>query len=178
MLRSAQAIAVGVVLALLGLLVWDVAHSTTSKVAEDLNAGKRIAAPAFVKNRLNAPGKMSLASLRGKVVVLNFWASWCEPCKGEAKLLVAGNNAWKKKGVVFVGVDEYDAHGPALAFMKHYGITYPVISDTGSMAAKYGVTGQPETFFITRRGELVPPHIFGKVTPKTLDEGIRNAIKA
>jgi cytochrome c biogenesis protein CcmG/thiol:disulfide interchange protein DsbE len=168
--------AVTVVGALLALLVWDLAHSHGSKVAVDVNEGKSVVAPAFVQNRVDRSGTLSLASLRGKVVVLNFWASWCGPCNAEAKRLVAASKHWAKKDVVFLGVDEQDLRGPARKFMKRYDITYPVIADGGPLASRYGVTGTPETFFIDRKGMIVPPHVLSAVSTKDLDEGIRHAL--
>ena len=176
MRRLPQLLAVAVVLGLLGLLVWDLAHASGGKVAREVDAGKTIQAPAFNRPRIDKGGTLSLASLRGKVVVMNFWASWCIPCKKEALTLEAGSKRWASKGVVFLGVDEQDLRGPARAFMKRYGITYAVISDDGPMVGHYGVTGFPETFFVNRRGWVVPPHVTGVVTRSLLDEGIRRAL--
>jgi cytochrome c biogenesis protein CcmG, thiol:disulfide interchange protein DsbE len=175
--RVPQALAVAVVFGLLGLLIWDLAHSSGSKVLQAVDAGKTIPAPAFVRPRIDTSGTLSLASLRGRVVVMNFWASWCIPCKGEARILEAGSRNWTGRGVVFVGVNEQDLRGPARAFMKRYGITYPVITDDGPMIGHYGVTGFPETFFVDRRGRVVPPHVTGVVTTASLDQAIRRALK-
>jgi cytochrome c biogenesis protein CcmG/thiol:disulfide interchange protein DsbE len=174
--RLPQMIAVSVVGALLALLVWDLVHSKGSRVAVDVNEGKTVVAPSFDASRVDTTGKLSLASLRGKVVVLNFWASWCGPCNAEAKRLVAASKQWAGKDVVFLGVDEQDLRGPARKFMARYHITYPVIADGGPLAGRYGVTGTPETFFINRQGMIVPPHVLSAVSTKDLNEGIRHAL--
>jgi cytochrome c biogenesis protein CcmG/thiol:disulfide interchange protein DsbE len=175
MRRAAQVVAVAAVLGLLGLLVWDVAHQSGGQVAKEVDAGKQIVAPTFTRNRVDASGTLSLASLRGKVVVLNFWQSYCAPCSREARTLAQAADRWAGKGVVFVGVDELDLRGPAEKFIKRYGITYPIVSDDGPLVGHYGVTGYPETFIVDRQGRVVPPHIVGPATRAALDRAIRHA---
>ena len=175
MRRAAQALAVAAVLGLLALLVWDVAHQSGSKIPEDVAAGKPVPAPPFRLQRVDKNATLSLASLRGKVVVLNFWQSYCAPCSREARTLAQAADHWAGKGVVFVGVDELDLRGPARKFMKRYGITYPIVSDDGPLVGHYGVTGYPETFFVDRHGRVVPPHIIGPATRAKLDAAIRHA---
>jgi cytochrome c biogenesis protein CcmG/thiol:disulfide interchange protein DsbE len=180
MRRAAQGLAVSAVLGLLALLVWDVAHQSGGKVARAVDRGKVIVAPPWTRNRVDTDGTLSLASLRGKVVVLNFWQSYCAPCTREAPAISAASKHWAGKDVVFVGVDEQDLRGPALKFMKRFDITYPVVADDGPMVGHYGVTGYPETFFIDRRGRVVPAvpggHIIGPATVEILSQGIRNAL--
>jgi cytochrome c biogenesis protein CcmG/thiol:disulfide interchange protein DsbE len=168
--RAAQAAAVTVVLALLGLLIW---HSA-NQGATNVTAGQ--VAPLWTKSRVDTTGTLSLASLRGKVVVLNFWQSYCAPCTHEARLLADTSRSWSGKGVVFVGVDEQDLRGPALKFMRRFDITYPIVADDLALTGHYGVTGYPETFFIDRRGRIVSPHIIGPATQKTLEDGINRAL--
>jgi cytochrome c biogenesis protein CcmG/thiol:disulfide interchange protein DsbE len=165
-----QILAVGVVAGLLAILSWRLANG--SHVAKG-------AAPRFDLPRLNGDGKITLASLRGKAVVLNFWASWCVPCKQEAHVLESGWQRWKDKDVVFVGVDSQDFAGDARGFMRHFGITYPVVSDgPGGLSGRYGVTGFPETFFIDRRGKIVGQHDIGPVTAADLNVKIGRALKS
>ena len=177
MRRLPQVLAVSVVAALLGLLVWDLAHSKGGKIAKAVDSGKSVPAFPFTRSRLDTTGTLSLASLKGKVVVLNFWQSYCVPCRGEAKTLQAGFERWHGKDVVFLGVDEIDFRSAGRKFMKTYGMTYATISDDGSLMGHYGVTGVPETFLIDRQGRVVPPHIVGPVTRASLDAAIRRALK-
>ncbi len=176
MRRLPQLLAVAVVLGLLGLLIWDVAHSQGGKIAQEVDAGKIIQAPGFTRPRVDTAGALSLAALRGKVVVLNFWQSYCAPCTKEAPTLAAAARRWSGRQVVFVGVDEQDLRGPARAFIKRFAIGYPIVSDDGPLVGHYGVTGYPETFFVDRRGRVVPPHIVGPATTAGLAEGIRHAL--
>jgi cytochrome c biogenesis protein CcmG, thiol:disulfide interchange protein DsbE len=167
------------VLALLGLLVWSVAHRHGPGVAVAVDRGERVPAPKLDLPRLDAPGRLSLASLRGKVVVVNFWQSSCVPCKQEAKALAAASAHWRTRGVVFVGVDSLDLKSTGRAYMKHYDVEYPNVRDAlGSTYPNWGVTGTPETFFVDRRGRVVPPHIIGQASRQTLDEGIRRALRS
>ena len=177
-MRALRVVAVAAVLALLGLLVWDVAHQHGSQVARSVDKGHIVAAPAFSMSRLGG-GTVSLASLQGKVVVVNFWASDCVPCKEEQAMLNVAARHWASRGVVFLGVDEVDLRGPAKAFMKRYGVAYASIYDgVGTLGGKFGITGTPETFFIDRRGRVVPPHIIGNTRRADLYAGIRRALQA
>ena len=83
-MRAVRIVVVGAVLGLLGLLVWDVAHGNGPGVAQKVDSGKIVAAPALNLPRLDASGRLTLASLRGRVSVVNFWESYCVPCKQEA----------------------------------------------------------------------------------------------
>jgi cytochrome c biogenesis protein CcmG/thiol:disulfide interchange protein DsbE len=180
MRRIAQVTAVSVVVGLLGLLVWDLVHQSGGKVAHAVDQGKVVIAPMWTRSRVDADGSLSLASLRGKVVVLNFWQSYCAPCTHEAPTISAAAKRWAGKDVVFVGVDEQDLRGPALKFIRRFDITYPIVADDGPLVGHYGVTGYPETFFIDKRGRVVPAvpggHIVGPATMETLSQGIRNAL--
>ena len=107
-----QFVAVVLVAALLTLLIWKVVHGNGGGVAAKLDKGHVVSAPNFTLSRLDRPGRLQLASLRGKAVVLNFWASWCYPCNQEAKALERG---WRDAGmdVVFLGVDVNDLRSEA-----------------------------------------------------------------
>ncbi|MBI2320729.1 MAG: TlpA family protein disulfide reductase [Chloroflexi bacterium] len=109
-------------------------------------------APAFAVTGFDGQ-PLRMDDLRGQVVVLNFWASWCPPCRQEAPILERVWRAYKGRGVVFVGLGIWDRDEDAQAFLKDFGITYRNGADrTGEVAIAYGVTGLPETFFITREG--------------------------
>ena len=104
----------------------------------------------------HAEPPIHLANLRGKPVVINFWASWCSPCADEAPLLQAAWQHAGTKGVIFIGIDYQDTQSDGLSFLQKQGITYPsAIDANGATAINYGVTGTPETFFIDRRGVVV-----------------------
>lgn len=98
---------------------------------------------------------ITLSELRGQVVVINFWASWCVECFKEADLL---EQAWREhqdRGVVFLGVDYLDTEKEAQAYMDQYNITYPSGPDLGSKISKdYAITGVPETIFIDKDGNI------------------------
>ncbi len=116
---------------------------------------------------------MHLASLKGKPVMLNFWASWCDVCKAEAPLL---QNTWQRvqsQGIVFVGIDIQDTRSDGLNFLQTYGITYPnVVDASGSVTINYGVTGVPETFFLNRQGVIVKK-VIGELTEQTLQSNLQ-----
>ena len=96
-----------------------------------------------------------LADLKGKGVVLNFWASWCDPCRAEAALLQEVAQRERDNNIVFLGLDYLDQEHAALAYLEEYGITYPNGPDLQSaIARRYRINGVPETFFITPNGEI------------------------
>ena len=107
---------------------------------------------------------MRLEAYRGRVVVVNFWASWCIPCRDEAPVLQQTYERYRDQGLVVLGVDVNDFRQDARRFMRRYGITYPVVYDgKGSTVGKWGVRGFPETFFVDRSGKLVGERISGAV---------------
>jgi cytochrome c biogenesis protein CcmG/thiol:disulfide interchange protein DsbE len=163
----AQAVAVAGVAALLALLVWKVARQEGG-VAPRVAEGERVVAPDFTLGRLDRDGQLSLRSLRGRVVVLNFWQSTCPPCENE---MPAFQRAWERyrgEGVVFVGIDFWDLDSDARRFLDRYGVTYPQVYDgPGKTLGSYGVVGAPETFFIDRRGRIVG-HARGELSEEDL----------
>lgn len=105
-------------------------------------------------------GRFSLADAQGKVLVVNFWASWCIPCREEAPLLESTWRAYRDRGVVFVGVNFQDEETAARAFIAEFGLTFPNGRDVGSrIAVDYGVFGIPELFFVTGDGRIASKHI-------------------
>ena len=131
-------------------------------------------APDFTLAVLSAhPGPvLHLASYRGKPVVVNFWASWCDPCKHEAHLLEATWQHARSQGIVFIGVDYEDTQTDGLKFLQTYGITYAnVVDSNGATAINYGVTGVPESFFIDCRGGVVHK-VTGELSEQTLESNL------
>jgi cytochrome c biogenesis protein CcmG/thiol:disulfide interchange protein DsbE len=171
---GAQALAVGLVLGLFALLLWKVTHQDGGVATK---VGKKPSAPDFTLSRLDRPGTLQLASLRGKAVVLNFWASWCVPCKKEAPALEAATRKWGGR-VIVVGVDVNDFASDARGFMRKYGLTYAVVHDNkNETTPKYGLTGLPETFFVDPRGRVVA-HVPGQIDAGDLSTGVEKALRA
>lgn len=187
-----KVVGVGLVAALLALLVWaTLAAGRGSSLVARIAAGKKPQAPAFTLGVIwpqtetwpaelkaaIADGRVDLRELRGHPVALNFWASWCIPCRQEAPILHAG--ALRHRGqVVFVGVDVKDLTGDARDFARKYKINYVSARDGSGDTTwdNYGLTGVPETYFLDSRGKIVS-HIPGEVTAQTLEEGIATITK-
>jgi cytochrome c biogenesis protein CcmG/thiol:disulfide interchange protein DsbE len=162
--RVAQVVALVGVAAMLGLLIWKVAFGNDTGAADELAQGKLVHAPAFTLDRLDRDGELGVDDLKGKAVVVNFWASWCVPCRDEAPVLQKTYARYRDQGLVVLGVDVNDFRQDARRFMKRYGLSYPVVYDgKGSTVGKWGVRGFPETFFVDRTGKLVGERIEGAV---------------
>src|SRR5215469_1448487 len=142
-------------------------------VAAGSSPGSEPVAPGFTLNSLTAPGQhITLSQYRGKPLIVNFWASWCEPCQKETPLL-ASWYARQHGHVVLVGLDENDTAASALAFARAKGVSYPIGVDPNLGAANaYGVTGLPQTFFLDAQHRIVH-HTLGAVTPAELAKGLR-----
>jgi cytochrome c biogenesis protein CcmG/thiol:disulfide interchange protein DsbE len=123
-------------------------------------------APDFILTTFD--GKtIRLADLRGKVVVVNFWASWCVPCREEAVFLEKQWRVYKDRGVVFVGIDYVDSESNARAYLKEFNITYPNAPDLGTeVSQRYRIKGVPETYFIGRDGNI-HGNSLGPITPNS-----------
>jgi len=176
--RSAAAvwIPVGIVVLIVALLaaLFAFGLGRNPTVVQPVDLGKM--APGFQLARLDGTGTVSLGSMRGQVVVLNFWASWCADCIVEGKALQAVFDRYRDQGVQFVGVSFEDQSGTARGFAKQMGMHWPLASDPGTTTAiDYGVTGVPETFVISPDGHIVAKTI-GPVTYPELSEQIANAI--
>lgn len=138
-------------------------------------------APTFVLTQFDGK-RISLQDLRGKVVFLNFWASWCPPCRDEAKELEASWQRFKDQGIVFVGANIQDKEPAAREFIREFGITFPNGRDaSGRVAVDYGVWGIPETFFIDAQGRVTYKHVGSlgwTIISAKLDEAQRSLVSA
>lgn len=148
-------VAFSVVSAVVGLLAYG--FTTDPRAIPSTMVGK--AAPDFSLTLFDGR-TVKLSDFRGKVVFLNFWASWCPPCREEAPLLEAAWHGYKSQGVVFLGVDIQDTDEEARRFIQAFGITYPNGRDPKNrIAIDYGVYGIPETYFIDPNGRITAKYI-------------------
>jgi cytochrome c biogenesis protein CcmG/thiol:disulfide interchange protein DsbE len=129
-------------------------------------------APPFSLERLDG-GRLSLAELRGRPIVLNFWASWCLPCREEAPMLAKLAADHSARGLVVVGVVYQDSAANATDFIRRYGLSFPALLDpSGRTALDYGVLGLPVTIFIDAGG------IIGARQPGPLDAATAESMVA
>lgn len=160
---AGQALAVALVAGLFALLVWKVATQEEG-AARKLGRGEVVSAPNFRLDRLDRPGKISLAEYRGRPVVVNFWGSWCDPCKQEAQVLEETWRRYRNRGLVVLGVDFHDLKGAARRFARENEMSYPLAYDgPGNTISDYGVEAAPETFFVDPSGRLVCERLLGGV---------------
>jgi DsbE subfamily thiol:disulfide oxidoreductase len=134
-------------------------------------------APNFTLAQLDGP-PMTLSKLRGQVVVINFWASWCSECQVEQAALDQTWQQFQDSGVVLVGVDFEDETTAARSYVRTAGVTYPVVEDADSATAlAYGLRGVPETFVVNQSGRVVD-RIIGPVDAATLAREINSVLVA
>ena len=189
LVRVAQALTLAAVAGLLALLLWRVIdQGRGAQLVSLIREGKNPPAPSFslpvlwdrketwprdARGSL-ADGKVSPMELRGHPVVVNFWASWCVPCKKEAPVLDASALAHRGR-VVFLGIDVQDFKSDARRFLHRYNTPYVSVRDgAGSTYDAYGLTGLPETYWLDARGRIVAHHA-GQIDHDQLEAGIRLA---
>jgi cytochrome c biogenesis protein CcmG/thiol:disulfide interchange protein DsbE len=179
------------IVALLAVLVYGLTTSSPDDSIDSRLAERRAAeAPAFELPVLQrgslgplsdelapalADGQLALDELRGIPVVLNFWASWCPPCRAEAPLLERTWRSLRAQGVVMLGLNLQDLTGDAREFIREFGLSYPNVRDqSDDVAVDWGVAALPETFFLDARGRVVA-HVIGAVSDSQLGAGISAA---
>ncbi len=181
-LRLLVAVSLPVVL-LAGVTYGLVADAPRPTIDEALARSEAVEAPGFelpvLREGALGPAlgdrRVALEELRGTPVVVNFWASWCDPCRKEAPLLERTWRTARESGVLFVGLNQQDFPGDAHRFLREFGISYLNVRDSGNeVARRWGFAGLPETFFLDADGKVVA-HIVGEASAEELREGIEAA---
>lgn len=179
------------VLLLAGLTYGLVADAPQATIDEALARSEAVEAPHFDLAVLHegtfgprlsravgpalADRRIALEELRGTPVVVNFWASWCLPCREEAPLLERSWREARDRGVLFVGLNQQDVLGDARRFLREFEASYLNVRDPGNeVARRWGLVGLPETFFLDADGRVVA-HILGAASAIELREGIEAA---
>ena len=168
-----RVVRVGIVVALLGLAA--VLALAFRRDPHDIRTGTvGKPAPALSLDRLDGSGHLSVADYKGRVIVLNFFASWCIPCTQENPALVHVYERYRASDVVFVGVNFQESRESGLSYVRRMGMSWPTLADDdGRAALSFGVFGPPETFFIGPDGVIAGRHI-GPIDEQTLIAGIES----
>ncbi|MFP3853740.1 MAG: TlpA family protein disulfide reductase [Anaerolineales bacterium] len=166
-----RALFIAAIVALLALVGWGLARAQEGRKGTG-------PAPDFTLETFDGE-TIQLSDLKGQVVVINFWASWCPPCREEASYLEASWREFREQGVVFLGVDYVDTDSEALAYIEEFDITYPNGPDLQTRISQaYRIQGVPERFFIGRDGTirgvkvgpLAPPEIEDRLQPLVTED--------
>jgi cytochrome c biogenesis protein CcmG, thiol:disulfide interchange protein DsbE len=137
-----------------------------------------VAAPDFRLRNLDGSGSLALSKLRGHVVVLNFFASWCDPCRGEAPVLRHLSERYRNRGIIVVGVATNDDLGDARSFARKYALSYPLVVANEDILTAYAVRGLPETVFIDAAGSVSGRPIAGPLTDNLAQHRVAQALQA
>lgn len=139
-------------------VLWTVYSRVPSAVGAPLSSSpsprEGFFAPDFTLDTLDG-GKVTLSELRGNIVMVNFWTTWCPPCRAETPALEASYRAYKDSGVIILGLNltDQDSLREVEAFAEEFGLTYPIVLDRdGTVGLMYQLNGLPTTFFINREG--------------------------
>jgi cytochrome c biogenesis protein CcmG, thiol:disulfide interchange protein DsbE len=194
-IRGLQVLALATVAGLLTLLIWRVVTDGAGggQLVRELRAGKKVGAPQFAlpviwplaktwpkdARRALSDGRLSVGELRGHSVVINFWASWCVPCKHEAPRLAASARA-HAGDVAFVGIDVQDFASDARRFLSRSDTPYASVhtgGGKGGVYEEYGLTGLPATYWLDARGRIVGRYA-GEISRRQLESGIDATLNA
>ena len=173
--RRSVLIGVGVpVLLVLSLFAWGVVQNdgATGRPGVNDNFGEvDLSVEPFADFELTTldGSVISISDFRGKIIVVDFWSSWCAPCRAEGPILAETYETWRDRGVEFIGIAIWDEQGPVEDFIERNGIEYVNgIDPSGTISIDFGVSGIPEKFFINTKGEIVRK-VVGPNTRETLD---------
>ena len=164
---------------LITVLVIRILQANSSVTSRPAGVANPNAAPDFTVSVWNGtPGeRLHLAALHGKPVVVNFWASWCEPCQAEAPVLSAAAKTYTAQGVVFIGIAYQTPEKDGKAFLKQHAITYPSGPDpAGDIVTDFGITGIPQTLLIDRSGVVVQ-RFPGQISAATFGAAMQALVK-
>ena len=152
-MKPLQLLFPAILIAFFGALTWSLLRPVDPNAKGSPLVGNP--APDFKLETLQG-GFISLSSLKGKAVIVNFWASWCLPCREEAPLLRDVQDQFANQGLVLVGIIVSDKPENSRKFVAEFGLNYPnLIDPAGKVGVNYGVTGVPETFFVNRAGKII-----------------------
>lgn len=188
----ARWLGVTLLVAFVALLAYGLAARSPDRTIDDaLDQGEAARAPGFdlevlkggrlgslsgAWQRAARDGRVDLNELRGTPIVINLWASWCDPCRVEAPDLQAAWEEARPRGVLFLGLDNQDAREDALRFIERFGQDFPHVRDgTRDSLRRWGTTGIPETFFVSRTGRVVA-HVIGTASADQLADGVDAAL--
>ncbi len=173
--KLALAISALVIIGFLGVLIWGMLNKQPITGLSGITRVNR-PAPGFILTTFKGT-RISMEDLRGKPLVINFWASWCPPCRIEAPLIEKTWRAYKNRGLIFLGVNIQDRKEDALNYIREFHITYPNGPDpTGEISIDYGVSGLPVTFFVSRKGEVVRRWV-GAIEKRALNSSIEEIMQ-